>query len=457
LYIALSLFLPYFVGLGFLVHSVSPRSLRNTPKSYPEVSRYLAFNILLGISLNHLIVLFSHDLKISLIIGATLSVIGFSCAIVVTRKDFYYFFNLGAINGVLALVTSLFFLLCILNSPLGWDAQYIWFFHGKMIYFSNGLYQTAGWSNPAYQFSHVDYPKLIAILSAQFAYVIGYWDDYLPRLSLLVLLVPAILGVTSFFIRCNISFIYLYLMVFFSLNVYTINGYMDAYLAIYACISLLFLGRGITSDNSDDILAGFAFVSIIPLIKNEGMLFLVSIIVSILLLLAVCKNKRHLLMLTLRFKVSCCLSALLLSNIVLWSWIKYKWGLKNDLNLGISSIRLIMNRLSDGSITIITKYILSNTNIGISIFILLLTIVFSYKYDVFDLNKIILCISVTTIYFTGIFLTYMATPYDLLWHVSSSIDRTMMTVNLSIIAANFVVLTTLDFPYRVSTKKTNST
>lgn len=444
MFIALSIFLPYFTGLGLLLHSTSPQSLNNIPKTNQEVARFIAINILLGVSLNHLIILLIHDMKISLFVGVVLSVIGFGNTIFITRSSFARYFKLGLVIGSITIGTTVLFLIFIINSPIEWDAQYIWFFHGKMIYYNNGLNQTAGWSNPDYQFSHVDYPKLIAVLAAQFAFFIGYWDDYLPRLSLLTLLVPAILGISSFFTSLKISFIYLYLMVFFSLNVYTTNGYMDAYLAIYACISLLFFWRGGESNNSEDILAGFAYVSIIPLLKNEGIIYLVSTILSLIFLLTIYKNKFYILLTLVRIKIFWYIVALLLLNVIIWSWIKYNWGLENDLNLGINSIRLIINRINDGSIYIILKHILSYTNIGISLFILLLTIFLSIRSHVFNLNNIILCSSVTIIYFLAIILIYMSTPYDLQWHLTFSIYRTMMTINLSIIAATYITLTTID-------------
>ena len=444
MFIALSLFLPYFIGLGLLIHSASPQFLRNPPRTNQEVARNLALTFLLGISINHLLMLLIHDMRISLIVGATLSAIGFGRAIFITRNTFACYFKLGTFIGLITLLTAVMFSFFILNSPLEWDAQYIWFFHGKMIYYSNGFSQSAGWSNPEYQFSHVDYPKLIAILAAQCAYLAGCWNDYLPRLSLLVLLVPAVLGVGSFFARVNVSFIYLYLMVFFSLNVYTINGYMDAYLAIYACISLLFIWRGSTSDNSDDIVTGFAFSSIIPLLKNEGMLFLVSLVCSLIFYLFMYKSRIYSFTRLARTRVFWYMAGLLSSNIIVWSWIKQRWGLRNDLNIGVDSIQRIIDRASDGSVFILTDYIISYTNVGISLFLLLLTILFSVRSRVFKLESIVFCMSVAFVYFAGMFLIYMSTPYDLLWHISSSVYRTMMTVNLSVITANYIVLATLD-------------
>lgn len=444
MFIALSLFLPYFTGLGLLVYFLTAPSIKNSPKTNQEVARFFATALLLGISLNHLFMLLIHDMKLSLCIGAALSVTGFCSAIFILRNSVTDYFKLGPAIGAIVLSTALLFSFFILITPIEWDAQYIWFFHGKMIFFNNGLSQATGLSNPAYQFSHVDYPKLIAILSAQFAFFIGYWNDTLPRLSLLTLLVPAVLGVTSFYKKFNISFLYLYIMVFFSLNTYTVNGYMDAYLAIYACISLLFFWRGISQGNTDDIVAGCAFISIIPLMKNEGMLFLISTILSVIFIFAVYKNMLYLLKETIRNRLFWPISALLVANIAVWSWIKYWWGLKNDLNLGLNSIQLIINRINDDSVRTISRLIFYHTNIGISLLILLVTIFFSIKSRVFNFRSIAISTSVTLIYFTGMILVYLATPHDLAWHITSSISRTMMTVNLSIIAANYIVLTTID-------------
>lgn len=434
----------YFLGLGLFVRSAIPASLRNIPTTGQEVARFLSFTILLGISINHLLMLLVHNLRVSFIIGAFFSLVGFLYAIFIVRNFFGRYFRLGRNISVAVVATVFIFIVIIMNTRLGWDSQYIWFFHGKMIYFNNGLYQDAGWSHPAYQFSHVDYPKLIAILAAQFACLTGTWNDYLPRLSLLILLVPALLGVMSFSGKSKISFVYLYLMVFFSLNEYTTNGYMDAYLAIYVSLSLLFLWRWVRNEVLDDFLSAFAYITIIPLMKNEGMLYLVSILLNVLMSYLVLKNKRHLLLSVFRASAFRYMSFILFLNIILWSWIKYSWNLKNDLNLGFASIKLIIGRIGDGSIFYVLRMMVTNVNIGISISLLLFAVLMSVRSRVFAFKDILFTITVTSIYFAGIFLIYMSTPHDLFWHLSSSTYRTMMPVNMSIITATYIVLTTLD-------------
>lgn len=444
MYIALSLFIPYFLGLGLLVQSAAPVSLQNVPKSNQEAARFLSFTILLGISLNHMLMLLLHNLEMSLIVGVILSIIGFLYSIFITRHSFGRYFRLGLYTWAAVVLTIIIFFIVIMKTQLGWDAQYIWFFHGKMIYYNNGLYQAAGWSNPAYQFTHVDYPKLIAILAAQFAYLFGSWNDYLPRISLLVLLVPAVLGIVSFLEKFNISFVFLYLVVFFSLNEYTTNGYMDAYLAIYVSLSLLFLWRWNRTDVLDDFLSAFAFIAIIPLMKNEGMLYLLSIVITFLIFHLVFKDKRHLIHAAARSNVFRYMSSVLFLNIILWSWIKYSWDLKNDLNLGFESIKLIISRISDGSVFFVLKTMITNVNICVSIIILLFAVLISLRSGIFDYKDVLFSTTVTSVYFVGLFLIYMSTPHNLFWHLNSSAYRTMMPVNMSIITVTYIVLTTID-------------
>jgi hypothetical protein len=313
-----------------------------------------------------------------------------------------------------------------------------------MIYFNNALSQAIDWNNPEYAFSHVDYPKCIAILSAQMASMVGYWNDILPKMSILVLLVPAVLGSFCFFKRINISFVYLYLMLFFSLDSYLFNGYMDAYLAIYACLSLLLFLRWSKTNNPSDFISGVAFISVMTLLKNEGLLYLFVFISSFVLFLFFNKTNRYYFYTTLKIDIFWYMTAIFASNIIVWEFLKQRWALKNDLKLGTDSIEIITARLKDGSLTVIAKAMLLESNAGISILILLLSIFFSLKLRTFYFKDIMLCVVVAFIYSTGMYLVYLSTPHELLWHLKTSVDRTMMVVNLSLIAATFVLITNME-------------
>jgi hypothetical protein len=193
-----------------------------------------------------------------------------------------------------------------------------------------------------------------------------------------------------------------------------------------------------------DALTGFAFISIIPLMKNEGMLYLVSVLTSFVLVFTIYKNKRNLLLMMTKTTIIRYMSLILLLNIVIWSLLKYKWNLNNDLNLGVNSFKHIIDRITDGSVLTIIKIMLHNSNIGISTAILLITIYISIKKQVFKFEDIAMCITATSIYLAGIFIIYMATPHDLIWHLTSSSYRTMMPINMSILTATYIVMTTIE-------------
>lgn len=438
--ILLSAFLPYFLGLGLLTHLISPSSFRDLPRTNDEVASYLATNIIIGIISNHLLVMLISSIKISLIVGTILSFTGILVSIVILRKSFYNLFRLGMLNSfVLLLTTLLFGVLIIINQP-GWDARFIWFFHGKMIYYNNALNQYAGWSNPAISFSHADYPKLIGILSAQFAYLIGFWNDYLPRLSLLVLLVPAILGTLSFFKRINISSIYLYIIYFYSLDSYMFNGYMDAYFAIHAGISLLYYWKWTVNNNYRDLLTAICFLSIASLLKNEGILYFTSFVLSASLCLIKYKNIRIDFMALLKVPVFWVISIILSTNLAYWAWLKNRWGLKNDLSVGINSFAKAATNLINGSFYSIIKYLILDTYTGLSILILVSATLFSIYLRVYKLKHLIMSYITTIFYFMGIFVVYLSTPLDLTWHLQYSASRTMMAVNLCLIASTYITL-----------------
>ena len=91
-----------------------------------------------------------------------------------------------------------------LARPLwAFDARNLWFFHGRII-FAEGHFPTHKWANllclPAGNFSVCscpDYPKLIGILAAYVAHLLGYWNEYLPKLAIIVLHVIELVGIVE--------------------------------------------------------------------------------------------------------------------------------------------------------------------------------------------------------------------------------------------------------------------
>ena len=141
-----------------------------------------------------------------------------------------------------------------------------------------------GWTHPSLQFSHPDYPKLIPAIAAQLAYLKGYWNEFLPKGSLLVMLVPLSLWVFSFRQK-SATFILLVLMFFFSLGAaWLTNGYMDGYLAGYCGVALLSFGRYLSERRDTDLYSGVCALGIAASIKNEGLLFGLCLVAALLVI-----------------------------------------------------------------------------------------------------------------------------------------------------------------------------
>src|SRR2546429_3772578 len=174
----------------------------------------------------------------------------------------------------------------VFSEPLEhWDARSIWFLHAKMIWIKGALTRSAGWSHPSLAFSHPDYPKLVPAIAAQLGYVKGYWNDFFPKGSLVVMLVPLTLWVFSF-CQKRLSFILLVLMFFFSLDGWLSNGYMDGYLALYCGMALLLFGRYLSERRDTDLYSGMCALGIAANLKNEGLLFGLCLSMALLLISA---------------------------------------------------------------------------------------------------------------------------------------------------------------------------
>ena len=209
-----------FLGLGF---STSGYFLFKTKPG--KISNILPLLFASGILLNYTIVLIVQTLKTAILISTILSLPGNAVFIYYIFKFRSHFFNFKRINFMpLFLFLSIYivYVLTILANPLtDWDARSIWYFHGKIIFSYGAFSKEAGFTETAVKWAQIDYPKLNAVLSAQFAYYTGYWNEYMPKISLAYLLLPVLLWIFTFF-KFNLSFILLLVIFPFSILINTI-------------------------------------------------------------------------------------------------------------------------------------------------------------------------------------------------------------------------------------------
>ena len=451
---ALSLPLPYLFGLGLSLAIVVPRLLEDGLK-LPRRERTALPALLLaaGILINYLLVLVFGDMKIASSVGAVLAVAGAGYAVAKLRGKVLNLFPFGWGIWLVLLYLALLYVFPIFLDPLhAGDARSIWFFHGKMIHYAGGLTAATGLDAPAVIFSHVDYPKPVGVLAAQIAMLAGFWNEYLPKGSLAVLLLPPLLGVVSFFRGIRLSAVFLVVVLFFGAGWHLWNGYMDGYLALYAAVALLFLGRWLDSGSGIDLSAGIVFLGVAMNLKNEGVLFALALATALLFV----RDSGLVIRDSLfpRFPSpgsrvpNMALLLLPLLCVAVWAVKKSAWGLENDLRLGAGSIPIVIGHLRDGAAAMIGNALILNALVGKAAIIAAGAAAAAAAFRVRIPPGFWLAVGTGLIYFAGMFCVYLATPADLQWHLSTSADRTMMTVLACFFAGTYLVFREMELGTR---------
>lgn len=312
-------------------------------------------------------------------------------------------------------IIFLFFSLYILGSPVSdWDARSIWFFHGKRIFFDNNLYsQLDGYA----QFSHNDYPILFSSLSASIAKDVGYWNEFFPRLAILLILFPVFL-IFNLLLRGDKLSLNLWILgTLFTCRAFLYSGYMDAILALYcSCSAVMLLDTHNTKYEHRHLWQHRSLMMLViitlPFIKNEGILASLAICLS-----GLCIKKLRLFYL---------LALAVCAIIYFWLWKSQviKYGIDSDLfSAGIVDRGIA--RLSDISdIWEIFKRLLRYSGIYILVFFAFLRI------QKMAWIKIYPGALFTFLYLLGILAVYTITPADLIWHLDTSANRTFLTINM---------------------------
>ena len=437
--------LAYLYGLGWLlVGPLLNRSLISKRNDLLLIQES-PLTLLAGFIINFGILLVLQTLKTSLIISAVLSLIGLSCFVVYFfRYHFRKFKNPDSTNKWIGVV---FFCLLMIGPILtialeAWDTRSIWFFHSKMIYYAGSIGLAAGWQDPSVVFSQVDYPKLIPALGAQVMYVLGFWNEYLPKLSLYLIFIPPITWLVTF-ARRSFSYIFLLIILPFSLYPWLWNGYMDGLLAFCFCIALLLFDRYIKSNEKVDLFSSIACGIFLLYLKNEGILAFLALLVGFVVLYLI-RN---------RFKVNLkavkipwhmvVIAILALIPFALW-WIdKGQWRISNDLGLGqSSSFERLTARLSDGSLQMILDKVMKYINASLNLLVVMLISNFVFRRPF--IKETIPAIVATGLYVLGMVVIYLVTPHDLVWHLNNSTVRVMELANGGISVACYLILDALE-------------
>ena len=338
----------------------------------------------------------------------------------------------------------------ILSEPLlHSDARFIWFFHARMIWAEGALRQSGGWNHPSLAFSNPDYPQLVPAIAAQLGYLKGYWNEFLPKGSLLVMLVPLTLWVFSF-CRKSLTFVWLVLIFFFSLGAWLWNGYMDGYLALYCGVALLLFGRYLSERRDSDLYSGICALGIGACLKNEGLLFGLCVITALLFISREYPEFRPM-QFARRVATDSLLARVLLLSIaptLMWTISKRAWGLRNDLSKDPSGgVTRLFDRLVDGfTPSYLLNYLtVRSTAMWVLVGLFAVVVMFSVHQRLKVPRGALVAATTSALYFCGIYLVYLSTPHDILnFYLVTSGTRTMATACVALFVSMFFLLSGLE-------------
>jgi hypothetical protein len=433
----------YFIGLGWLIMELLFHQDSICGHENILLLRKIPLGITLGLIANYGVSLLFQSLSTGLTIGATISIVGIWRFLSSCLRSIKC--NKESSNKWVGIIfICLLYISPILLNPLyEWDARSIWFFHAKMISSAGSFGPSAGWQHPSVFFSHVDYPNLVPGMAAQATHILGYWNEYIPKISLVFMLVPAVMWLFNFACK-SFSFVYLLLLFPFSLSGLIWNGYMDGYLSIYLLISMLLFGRYIQHNELIDLISGMICLILLLYLKNEGQLAVLVGTIALVFVDFLLKKDGHGGIKFCILNRRCALvGAIVLLPFVVWNIYKMNYGLSNDLQINtVQSVNRAIERLNDNAYSLIINNTYNQIESSLLLFGLLYFALIAQKQSVSKAT--IPALMVAAIYFIGMNVVYLLTPHDLKWHLNKSVDRTMLPVAGCIFVACYFILDVLE-------------
>lgn len=309
-----------------------------------------------------------------------------------------------------------------LGSPTdAWDSRSIWMFHAKRMFTDGTLFAQldhyASWS-------HNDYPLLVPALSSTIGVAIGGWNEIAPKSATVLAMAPALLLIASM-LRTAASMLLFALLLTAFAGTELVNGQMDALLALntgaVVLAAMAFAAGARSADGgprsvhvgveaASSILAALVLAATIPLVKNEGLLVLLVLAV---VFVAIPSTRA-------RVTRSTAAAALLVfAPAAAWQLALLLAGIRNDLVRSHTAVKLL-ERCMDGS-----SHALVLEHLGKPAALTAALIVVAWRWSP-RRGGTEAAAAFAAIYLACLHATYLATPYDLQWHLATSASRTTL-------------------------------
>jgi hypothetical protein len=443
-----------FFGLGFSAHwlffQLWPESRNFALNLFIVSSTALLFNY--GLTLTGL----SFDTV--LFLEAPFAVLGW-CLLIFNRLklgDQGRKTTLGA-----AAVLALLYILRVLSEPNRcYDANLIWFFSSKVMANKQTLFAPECWADPLLKTAHhTDYPKIVGVIGGQIAYHLGFWNEIAPRFALLFIFLPTVFGVLAEYRRSLVYYAFATIFLF-RMGDYAWNGCQDAHFAFLGALATWFFARFFATRDWSYLLAATIGTAVASNIKNEGLLFTVSVGFAFVLTLLLSRKQWSLRALRPLHLLSL---APLFFPAIAWHLLKKSWHIVSDFQFGTSAWGQLTTRISSwNNIELIFRWMF----IEPQLWRIVLAIMVFYWFGgtgwtgwfskvgapaqrtmapapLTPLGHWPMLLLTPTIYSLGIFCIYLITPYELYWHVTQSAGRTVLVIQQTLFVIAFVLVSGL--------------
>ncbi len=288
----------------------------------------------------------------------------------------------------------------------GWDAWAIWNLHAKFLFYEdawNNLFTNEiGWTHP-------DYPLMLPSLIALLWKTVGSVSPMIPALLAYFVFVCILCLIYSSRPGKQYRYISLVGVVLLILDYHFIreasSQYADTLVGLYILLSTILLGKEANYSSKFYLLIGF--MASLPIwVKNEGIVFFVFL--SFFVLINNLKKREKI----LYYLVGT------MPMVILFSWFKIVYAPGNDITSAISLDLLDKVFAFDKYITI-AIYLVYTVAVKFPLLIVFALFLFFNR----PRRKIPGIVFVLLTSLAAYLFVYVITPYDITWHISTSLNR----------------------------------
>ncbi|MBI1922558.1 MAG: hypothetical protein HYS23_15925 [Geobacter sp.] len=333
---------------------------------------------------------------------------------------------------------AIFVAISILGPHGGWDACMIWNLRARFL-FRGGVHWNNAFSGLLYWPYHTDYPLLIPANVARGWTYIGKETQAMPAMIGLLFTFATIgLLLSSLTILKCRSLGLLAAVIMLGTSRFLMHGtsqYADVPLGFYflAAIALLFL-QGVFPSNYIPILLAGMMSGFSCWTKNEGLLFFASFVAAYLIAIpgATARDKK------LRQLAFFTFGSLPMLLILLY--FKLSIVPPNDLFSALEVMKIVQNLTNPDRHYQILKQLMIVVQ-GSFPLVMLFPFLYYFGFDI-SRHRFELCVSALTIclVISGYIGVYLISPYNLQWHIATSLERLLIQLLPSIVFIQFIML-----------------